>query len=130
VASVDVKRNWLGKYQVVVHNATESTGQDPVSYAKRMEDAGAGEIFLNMVDRDGTYAGYDLDMIAKVSQAVSVPVIACGGAASVDDFREAILKGASAVAAGSLFVFQRAHRAVLISYPGQEELKEKVFSRI
>jgi len=62
-----------------------------------------------------------------VSQAVSVPVIACGGAATVDDLREAIGRGASAVAAGSMFVFQRAHRAVLISYPTQQELKEKVF---
>lgn len=130
VASVDVKRNWLGKYQVVVRSASEGTGKDPVSYAKQMVDAGAGEIFLNLVDRDGTYTGYDLDMIDKVSHAVSVPVIACGGAATVDDFREAVQKGASAVAAGSMFVFQRTHRAVLISYPGQEELKEKVFSRI
>jgi len=69
-------------------------------------------------------------MIEAVSDAVKVPVIACGGAASLDDFRKAIEKGASAVAAGSFFVFQRAHRAVLISYPGQQELKEQVFAKM
>jgi cyclase len=130
VASMDVKKNWLGKYRVMVKNGKEDTGLDPVTYAKKVTDAGAGEVFLNMIDRDGTYAGYDLEMIEAVSNAVKVPVIACGGASSLEDFRKAIDKGASAVAAGSFFVFQRAHRAVLISYPGQQELKDQVFSRI
>jgi cyclase len=130
VASIDVKKNWLGKYKVMVKNGKEDTGLDPVTYAKRVTEAGAGEIFLNVIDRDGTYGGYDLGLIDAVSHTVSVPLIACGGASSVDDFLPAIEKGASAVAAGSLFVFQRTHRAVLISYPGQQELAEKLFKHL
>ncbi len=95
-----------------------------------MENAGAGEIFLNSVDKDGTYEGYDYGLVKQVSEALNIPLIACGGAGSVDDFRQAVQHGASAVAAGSLFVFQRAHRAVLISYPSRQELKDKLFSKI
>ena len=94
-----------------------------------MADAGAGEIFLNAIDRDGTYSGYDEVVIKQVSEAVSIPVIACGGAGSTEDFARAVKAGASAVAAGSVFVFQRPHQAVLISYPSQQELKEKLFAR-
>ena len=129
VVSLDVKKNWRGNYLVYTLNGTKKTRLDPVVFAKRMSDSGAGEIFLNSIDRDGTYAGYDLDLLKRVSEAVSIPVIACGGASGVEDFSLAVKAGASAVAAGSLFVFQRPHRAVLISYPSQRELKEKLFSQ-
>jgi cyclase len=130
VVSIDVKRNLFGKYKVVTKNATEAINEDPITFAKRMQDAGAGEIFLNSVDKDGTYEGYDYALVKQVSGALDIPLIACGGAGSVDDFQQAVLHGASAVAAGSLFVFQRTHRAVLISYPSRQELKEKLFSKI
>lgn len=130
VVSIDVKKNWLGKPKVMVKNGTENTQEEPVAYAKKMVAAGAGEIFLNVIDRDGTYEGYDLDLVAKISQSVPVPVIACGGAASIDDFGKAVEHGASAVAAGSMFVFQRPHQAVLISYPRQADLRDQLFSRI
>ena len=96
---------------------------------KNIAEAGAGEIFLNLL-RDGTYKGYDLELIKKISSAVSVPVIVCGGASGMNDFKLAVKAGASAVAAGSYFVFQRPHRAVLISYPSQKELKEKLFNLV
>jgi cyclase len=86
-----------------------------------MQDAGAGEIFLNSVEKDGTFEGYDMELIGSVSKAVSIPVVAVGGAGSVEDFTAAIQQGASAAAAGSLFVFQRPHRAVLISRPARIE---------
>lgn len=130
VASIDVKKNLFGKYQVYVKNASVNSKEDPVIYAKKMEQAGAGEIFLNAVDRDGTYLGYDLPLIRAVSSAVGIPVIACGGASEVNDFYEAAANGASAVAAGSMFVFQRPHRAVLISYPSQQELQTEVFQNL
>lgn len=130
VVSIDVKKSLFGKYQVQVTNASVNTKEDPVSYAKRMEQLGAGEIFLNSVDRDGTYQGYDLELVQKVAGAVNIPVVACGGAAEMEDFYAAASKGASAVAAGSFFVFQRPHRAVLISYPSQQELTDKLFQRI
>jgi cyclase len=130
VVSIDVKKNLWGKYKVCLYNGSKSTSADPVSYAKDMEKAGAGEILLHSIDRDGTFEGYDLELIRQVSAAVGIPVVASGGAGSVEDFQQAVASGASAVAAGSLFVFQRPHRAVLISYPSQTELREKLFNKI
>ncbi len=128
VVSIDVKKNLFGKYKVYIQNASRKTDADPVAYARRMQEAGAGEILLNAVDRDGTFGGYDVDLIRMVSESVDIPVVAIGGAATVDDLANAVKSGASAVSAGSMFVFQRPHRAVLISYPSQAELKQKVFS--
>jgi imidazole glycerol-phosphate synthase subunit HisF len=125
VVSIDVKRNFLGKYRVYVKNASENTGLDPVSFVKKVESAGAGEIFLNSIDRDGTYGGYDLDLIRMISDQLNIPMIACGGASSLNDFEAALSAGASAVAAGSIFVFQRPHNAVLINYPTQSQLAQQ-----
>ena len=123
VVSIDVKKNFFGKYRVCAMGGQNVTDFDPVTFATRMEEMGAGEILLNSIDRDGTMAGYDTELIRRVSAAVSIPVIACGGAGKVSDFVDAVKKGgASAVAAGSMFVFHGKHRAVLISYPDQEEL--------
>jgi imidazole glycerol-phosphate synthase subunit HisF len=129
VVSIDVKRNIWGKYRVFIKNGTKNIDVEPRSYAIEMERAGAGELLLNSIDRDGTFEGYDIELIKSVSSAVNIPVVALGGAASVDDFSIAVQSGASAVAAGSIFVFQRTHRAVLISYPSQKELKENFFLR-
>ena len=122
VASIDVRRKMLGGYEVVVDRSTRGTRQDPVDYARRMEDLGVGEIFLTAVERDGTMKGYDLELIRRVTDAVSVPVVAAGGAGKLADFRSAIREGgASAAAAGAMFVFHGPHRAVLITYPSQAE---------
>jgi cyclase len=127
VASIDVRRKLFGRYEVFVEGGTCGTGVDPVEYARRMEAAGAGEIFLTSIDRDGTMQGYELDLIAKVTAAVGVPVIAAGGAGSVQDFRIAIQEGgADAVAAGAMFVFHGPHRAVLITYPSRAELESEL----
>lgn len=123
VVSIDVKKNFLGKYKVYVNNGSRSTGLDPADFARQMEAAGAGELLLNAIDRDGTFSGFDTTLIETVARQVNIPVVAIGGASSVQDLAEAIRHGASAVSAGSLFVFQRPHRAVLISYPAQKELK-------
>lgn len=130
VVSIDVKKSWLGKHKVFINNGSKDTGLDPVKYALQMQETGAGEILLNSIDRDGTFGGYDLDLITAVSNAVNIPVVAIGGASAVEDFAAAIHAGASAAAAGSLFVFQRPHHAVLISYPSQADLKTKLFTKI
>lgn len=131
VASIDVKKNFLGKYRVFGDNGKTNTKFNPIAFAKQMEDAGAGEIVLNSIDRDGTYKGYDTELLKKISDSVNIPVIACGGASSVDDFYLAVKEGrASAVSAGSLFVFHGPHRAVLINFPEQKILKEKLFSQV
>jgi len=130
VVSIDYKKPFFGPVSVFTDNGKTNTKLDPVQFAKRMEEAGAGEILLNAIDRDGTFEGYDLPMINKISHAVNIPVIALGGAGSVEDFRLAVREGASAVSAGSMFVFQRPHRAVLISYPSRDILEEELFEQI
>src|SRR5580704_11212008 len=127
VVSIDVKKNLWRKYKVFINNGTKNTNEDPVIYAKKMEDYGAGEIFLNSIDKDGTFSGYDTELIHLISSNLNIPVVAIGGAATVNDFTQAIKSGASAVSAGSMFVFQGPHKAVLISYPSQNILRELVF---
>jgi cyclase len=128
IVSIDVRRKVFGRYEVFVNGGRQATGLDPVSAARRATDSGAGEILLNSIDRDGTMEGYDLDLIRMVADAIPVPLIACGGAGKLRDFRDALqAAGASAVAAGSLFVFVGRHRAVLITYPSQADLAREVF---
>lgn len=123
VASIDVKKDFWGKYRVVVRNGEKQISKSPVEFAIEVAAKGAGEIMLNAVDRDGIMNGFDLLLINEISKAVDIPVIACGGAGTIQHLKEGIDAGASAVAAGSMFVFQGKHRAVLISYPAVNELK-------
>ena len=95
--------------------------RSPGEYAKRLEEAGAGEIFLNSITQDGMMEGYDRELISEVAGSVRVPVIACGGAGSLQDCKRAIDSGASAAAAGSIFVFWGVNKAVLINYPDSSE---------
>lgn len=124
VASIDVKKNFWGKYEVLSHSANKNQKRDPVSWAQELEKLGAGEIYLNSIDHDGMMSGYDLKLIRAVADAVSIPVIAAGGAGKLEDFKFAVSEGhASAVSAGSMFVFHGRHRAVLISYPSSAEIE-------
>ncbi|MFA5386116.1 MAG: AglZ/HisF2 family acetamidino modification protein [Candidatus Paceibacterota bacterium] len=124
VVSIDARKNELGAYEVIASSGTKSTGKNPVDFAMEMAMIGAGEIFLNSIDKDGAMTGYDVELIEKVAKAVNIPVIASGGAGKIEDFKTAVDAGASAVAAASMFVFYGKNRAVLISYPTQEELKK------
>jgi len=124
VVSIDYKSSLLGRSSCYTLNGSENTRRTPVELAREAESRGAGEIFLNSIERDGTYGGYDTDTITKVHAAVNIPIIACGGAGNIQDFRKAVMAGASAVAAGSMFIFQRPHNAVLISYPPYKDLIE------
>ncbi len=118
VGAVDVKKTLFGGYRIVTKSATVDTKLDLQEHVRSLAQAGAGEILVNSVDRDGMMAGYDLPLIQMVAQSVNVPVVACGGAGSVEHLRQAVMEGgASAVAAGSMFVFHGKHRAVLINYP-------------
>jgi cyclase len=124
IVSMDVRKNLLNKYEIYTRRAKKRTHLDPVRFAVEAAERGAGEILLNSIDRDGRMNGYDLDLIRRVSSAVDVPVIACGGAGNVGHLVEAARQGgASAAAAGSMFVFHGNLRGVLISYPAYSELK-------
>lgn len=122
VASIDARRVG-GGYEVFTSGGRTATGLAPAQAAKQIADAGAGEILITSIDRDGTMEGYDIDLIRSVVDAVRVPVIACGGAGNVDHLGEAIKRGgAAAVAAGSIVVYYGRNRAVLINVPEKEEL--------
>jgi cyclase len=128
VVSIDYKKTWPDSKWVFTYSGTKNTKLDPIEWAVRVAELGAGEILLNSMDRDGSMEGYDIETIAQVSSAVNVPVIACGGAGNIEHLGEAVRSGASALAAGSMFVFHGRKRAVLISYPTQKEL-ERVFDQ-
>jgi len=128
VAGIDVRQNWLRRPKVTIRSASATVNTPVVAYAKQLEESGAGEIFLNCVDRDGTMSGYDLELIKSVSTAVNIPVVACGGAGQLSDLALAVDAGASAAAAGSLFVYAGPRRGVLINYPPAGDL-EQLFAR-
>ena len=117
VASIEVGKGFIGGKRVRTDCGRRTTKWAPVDWAKQCEEFGCGEIVLTSIDRDGTMSGFDLDLVKEVSEAVSVPVIALGGAGTIDHLRDGIAAGASAVAAGSMFVYYGPRRAVLINYP-------------
>lgn len=121
--SIDVDKNLFGREEVVADLGTRRTGLGAVEHAKRCEVIGAGEIIIRSVRHDGLLQGYDLELISKVAAAVSIPVVAAGGAGTVEDLEAAIAAGAQSVSAGSMFVYHGKHRAVLINYLGPEELE-------
>lgn len=121
VAVLDVRKRtglFAKGYEVCTHNAKIAHKLDPVNLAKQLQEAGAGEIVINSVDRDGLMQGYDLDLAAQVKGALNVPVTFLGGAGSLEHLGELIGRlGVVGAAAGSLFVFKGKYRAVLINYP-------------
>jgi len=125
VVSIDIKKKRFGKQQIYTHSGTKATGVDAVEFAQKIASMGAGEIIINSIDNDGTMEGYDLELIRTVADAVDIPVVALGGAGSLNDLKVAVDVGnASAVAAGSIFVFQGPRKAVLINFPTRKELME------
>ena len=118
VVTLDVKKGLLGGHTVRTHQGKKDTRIDAVQAALDMEKLGAGEILLNSIDRDGTWSGFDLKLIREVTSSIGLPVIACGGAGSLQDVRIAVSEGgASAVAIGSMAVFQGKDLGVLIKFP-------------
>lgn len=111
---------------VYLENGKKKVSSNPVDFAIELEKNGVGEILVNSIERDGMMKGYDIDLISKIATAVKVPIVACGGAGSLKDCADAVKAGASAVAAGSLFVYWGRKRAILINYPDVEAI-EKAF---
>jgi len=116
VASLDLKRDFLGRRRAYVRAGRRKLEGDPIELLKRWEQLGAGEVVVSCIDRDGTRQGLDLELIAEASTAVEIPLVAVGGAGDLGHLAAALQAGASAVGAGSMFVFQGVHQAVLISY--------------
>jgi len=124
VVSIDVKTDLWGSKYVFSQAGSRNTRRDPVEWAREVEALGAGEILLTSIDKEGTWEGFDVELIRKVSAAVNVPVIAHGGAGSVDDVGEVVRSGgASAVGLGSMVVFQKKGMGVLVNFPDKHELE-------
>jgi cyclase len=125
VVCMDVKDTGTEGYQLYTDSGGRRTSWNPIDFAREAQALGAGEIMVNSIDRDGTMEGYDLELIHAVSEAISVPLIACGGAGSLADLGAVVREaGASAAAAGSLFVFHGRYRSILITYPEPHQLDE------
>lgn len=131
VVSLDCRRNLWRRSKAYIKSGKKETAFTPVELAKRAEECGAGEIFVTSIEREGTFGGYDIELLRSVSDAVNVPVIANGGASGLGDFENAVAQGGcSAVAAGSLFVFAAKGEGVLINYPSESELRENLWDRL
>lgn len=127
VVSVDVKKNIWGKYEVFGLNGTINYRKSPVDWVKEIESLGAGEILLTNIDREGTWKGFDIHLVSSVCKATILPVIANGGAGSIQDIADVIRNGhASAVALGSMVVFQKKEMGVLINFPDSKLLKQAI----
>jgi cyclase len=127
LASIDVKRKLFGRPAIYAAASGKTLPGQWLDHVRRLVAAGAGEVLLNAVDRDGTMEGPDLDLIRDASAAVSVPLIAVGGIGSLPHIKAAVDAGASAVGAGAFFVFHGPHRAVLVTYPDSRDLR-RLFS--
>lgn len=128
IGGIDVKKTLLGKKIVVAKGGAQKTKLSPIRWMQQLQDAGVGEILVTSVDRDGEMIGYDLELLKTLSAQSDVPIIACGGAANLQDLKSAYDAGASGAAGGAMFVYKGKHRAVLIQYPKPSEI-EDAFSK-
>ena len=125
IVAIDVRKNIWGKYQVYGLSGTLNQKIHPVEWAKEVENLGTGEILLTSIDCEGTWKGFDIDLTSQVAGAVSIPVIANGGAGAVEHIGEIVKKGhASAVALGSMVVYQGKDLGVLVNFPDKEDLEK------
>ena len=127
IVSIDVKEVFFRGKKVISFNGKEKTKLDPVGWAQRVEELGAGEILLTSIDQEGTWEGYDIELIKSVTDSVNIPVIAHGGAGNLKHIKEAISKGnVSAVGLGSMVVYQNKGLGVLVNFPDKKLLEETI----
>ena len=123
IVAIDVRRSFWGNYSVYSLCGSVNQKRNPVEWAKEVDSLGAGEILLTAIDREGAWKGLDIELTSEVADAVTIPVIAHGGAGAVDHIGAVVKQGhASAVALGSMVVYQRQDLGVLVNFPDREEL--------
>ena len=122
VVSIDYKQDLFGNNTIYTHSGKFKQKIDLLTASKRFQNLGVGELMINSIDRDGTLSGYDLKTINLISNELLIPLIASGGAGDIIHLAEGVKSGASAVAAGSMFIFQGIHKAVLLSYITSDEI--------
>ena len=124
IGSIDIKMNIFGKEITYSHHGKTKQSIKPIEQAQRLVDSGVGELLVTSIDHEGMWNGYQINLIRQISDAVDVPVIANGGAGSINDLGKAVKQGhASAVAVGSLVVYQKKGMGVLVNFPGQNDFK-------
>jgi cyclase len=124
VVSVDIKKNWLKKEGLYNASSGKILRKPYIEFIKKCIEVGAGEIMINSVNHEGNMKGMNLDLISEVSHLSTVPVIASCGVGEMSDIKLASEAGASAIAAGSFFIYHGPHRAVLITFPTSKELQK------
>lgn len=127
IASIDIKKTLFGQYKLFTYLDNRSKHLIIKDLFESLEDLGIGEVLLNFVDRDGTWAGYDLAFVEEIVKFIKVPLVVSGGAGSLNDLNLVTKSGADAAAAGSLFSFQGKGQGVLTNYPNSKEL-ERIFN--
>ncbi len=130
VVSIDVRKSLFSKkYNIYSHSGKKKANLELKSWAKRCEDLGAGEIMLNNISRDGTWQGYDIDLYTSIQKTVNTPLIGCGGAKNIDDISKLVKhSGCSAAGVGSMVVFQKKDKGVLVNFPNPETINIKLHS--
>ena len=122
---IDIKKDFFGKEKVWIKAGTKSINSDPVEYARQMEKAGAGEIIIQSIDKDGTMSGYDVNMVKIIAESVTIPVVSLGGAGKWEDLVELNdLISLNGLAAGSLFIYHGERNAILINYPDRDLIQQ------
>ncbi len=125
VASIDIKKSFFGKLSVWTNSGKVNTKQNPQDWALEMQNRGAGEILLTNIDKEGTWSGFEIDIIKKITDTVSIPVIANGGAGSLTDIKNVVkIANASAVALGNMVLFQKKDMGVLINFPNKKDVED------
>ncbi len=125
VGSIDVKNDFFGRQRVFSNNGRKNQKKTPIEWAKEMENAGVGELLITSIDKEGTWSGYDIELIRQITNNVRVPVIANGGAGSLADIFNVVKStNVSAVGVGSMFVYQKKNMGVLVNYPDRKKLEQ------
>ncbi|QIW09661.1 AglZ/HisF2 family acetamidino modification protein [Francisella sp. LA112445] len=127
VGSIDVKKSFFGNEKVYSCHGKKKQNVGIIEWAKRLENAGVGELLITSVEREGSWEGYDVKLIKSITESVQVPVIANGGCGKVEHIGEVVKRGnASACAVGSMVVYQKKGMGVLVNFPDRKELEESI----
>ena len=117
IGAIDVKKNIFGKYLTCSNSGKQKEHKNPFEWAKELESLGAGEIMVTSINQEGTWKGFDLNLIKKIAESVNVPIIGHGGAGSLDHINKLFNLGTNAAAVGSMVVYQKKGMGVLINFP-------------
>ena len=126
VVSLDVKKDMFGNTKIYSHGGSMKQKDNYLEFVERVEDYGAGELLLTSIERDGTWSGYDLKLLNEISNRVNIPLIINGGAGNLNHFKEAVEHGASALAVGSMVVYQSNGMGVLVNFPDRKKLADHI----